>query len=266
MIAEVGSICRRRVAPVFDALLDRDATGADWLEGLLKLPQRYDGTTAEPVQSPGMLVEHRWEGARGGGEMRLDPPVELLRWLIEHPPAALGNLPASPGEPSDTYRRRQELAAGDPAARDDALQALAASSGHRRGWFVFEGPTSVDVYLATPNVIAVIEGKRTEASPTTKTEWMPVRHQLLRNIDAALEIAGERRVVGAFIIGATRDPAVPAEWQTATDATISPSALLESLPHRSEDERQQIADGYLGVTTWGAVVDALRLQADLLDD
>jgi hypothetical protein len=255
---------KTRVVPIFDALVEMDPTGHAWLERLLRLPQRFDGSRAELPIDPGGLSERCWDGKSGGGEKRLDPPTPLLRWLIEHPPMSLSQL--SPNDLSDTAKWRRRLAAGDDEARQKALHLLDAQTGRRRGWHIFEGPTSVDVYLATPTLIAVIEGKRTERTPTTSTEWMPVRHQLLRNLDGALEIANGRRVVGAFIVGATRQPTVPEEWQTMTDATISPAALAGSLPHRTAAERTQVADGYLGATTWGAVVQEFALPESLLDD
>ena len=144
---------------------------------------------------------------------------------------------------------------------------LASEEIPPRAWYVFEGPTSVDVFLTTDELIVVLEGKRTEPGPTTRTQWMAVRHQLLRNMDVALDLPGKRRVVGAFIVEAERGLVeVPPNWQKMTDLTISPAALTKSLPHRSEAERARIAAGYLGATTWAAVVREFELPESLIAD
>ena len=70
-----------------------------------------------------------------------------------------------------------------PSPRRSA--ALGKETVPPRAWYVFEGQTSVDAYLCTSRYVVLVEGKRTESGPTTHTSWMEVRHQVLRNIDAA---------------------------------------------------------------------------------
>ena len=106
----------------------------------------------------------------------------------------------------------------------------------------------------TPDALVVIEGKRTETGPTTSTTWMPVRHQMLRHMDAAWEVRGDRRVYGLFIVEAMRGSnTVPAHWVQAAEDTLAPAAVSGSLPHRSPAEREGIVQGFLGGTTWQAV-------------
>jgi hypothetical protein len=107
--------------------------------------------------------------------------------------------------------------------------------------------------------IILIEGKRTESSPTTHTSWMPVRHQMLRNIDAAWDSG--KTVVGFFIIEG-RNPSpldVPLDWQAAARATVSSDTLVESLPHREDDAREAIAAAFRGITTWQRVCQELSV-------
>jgi hypothetical protein len=52
--------------------------------------------------------------------------------------------------------------------------------------------------------VILIEGKYTERGPTKRTSWMPVRHQMLRNIDDAWDRSNGRRVVGFFLIEGLR--------------------------------------------------------------
>jgi hypothetical protein len=127
---------------------------------------------------------------------------------------------------------------------------------------MFEGPTSVDAYLETPELIVLVEGKRTERGPTTHTTYMSIRHQILRNLDAAWDMRGRRAVVAMFIVEGKGDGGeVPNNWQEFATATTSADALAGSLPHRGCEERAAIADGFLGVTTWQAVCRELRQRS-----
>jgi hypothetical protein len=269
-----------RVKPVFDELYLRDSGGQSWLETLLGLPERFDGTSAPKVGAPGLLTARNWsevpaEHGMPGGERRLKPPRSLLKWLVQHPDLLTDQLdelyrravPAE-GEAGPAWVKRKLFLEGrDQDLEAEALEALSGSAPLPRGaWFVFEGPTSVDCYLETDRVVVTIEGKRTERRPTTTTEWLATRHQMLRNLDSALEIAAGRRVLAFFIVEGDAQGRVPDAWREWTDATISEHALDESLPHRSGDQRALLADGYLGATSWQLICDALALPRTLLID
>jgi hypothetical protein len=132
-------------------------------------------------------------------------------------------------------------------------------------WHVFEGPTQPDVYIQTPDLILVIEGKRTERGPTVKTTWMPGRHQMLRHMDCAWEIAGRRKVLGFFIVeGENEDGEVPEKWIDFSRQTIAPESIASSLPHRGPEEQQAIASCFIGVTTWQNVCSEFGLDWDAL--
>jgi len=135
-----------------------------------------------------------------------------------------------------------------------------------RGWHVFEGPTAPDAYIATSNVVVVIEGKRTEAGPTTETTWMSGRHQIWRHIDAAWEARGTRQVFGFFVVEGDASGELPDAWREFSLATISESAITTSLPHRTPEEQAAIRRCFLGVTTWQRVVDAFGLPQSVLID
>lgn len=51
---------------------------------------------------------------------------------------------------------------------------LLRSAGTGRGWHVLEGPTYPDVFVETRDALVVVEGKRTEAGPTTSTSGLRV--------------------------------------------------------------------------------------------
>lgn len=242
---------RTRVAPVFNHLYCRDTSGRTWLPGLLAL------VGAEcPTLPPRDLVKARW----WPHEAALPAPSGLLHWLLEHcahpaTEAALGS--------GVTRTKRTALLNRDPVVVAEARAALQTRPASKT-WYTLEGPSQPDVYIETAELIVVIEGKRTEPGPTTPTWWMPVRHQMLRHIDAAWDTRGTRTVVGLMIVeGAAGDANVPLPWRDYRRSLENSSALRESLPHRSDVERQAILNAFAGVTTWGAVVRALGVPPEV---
>lgn len=244
---------KTRVVPVFDQLWKRDPTGRSWLPRLLSLPAH--GTASTAPANVGVLRERNW----GPDERGLCPPVSLLSWLIRH----LEQPSGGQTEPID--RRRIDLMGRDPATIQQALSLLRAGASERK-WYVFEGVTFPDVFLATDDLVVVVDGKRTEAGPTTATKWMPVRHQMLRHLDCAYEIIGHRQLLGFFIVEGDPAGQVPQPWVDACKATTSSEVLQRSLPHRSEEERLAIANCFLGATTWQRVCSELGLAYESLPD
>jgi hypothetical protein len=147
-----------------------------------------------------------------------------------------------------------------------ALKSLQARRASPRAWYVLEGPSQPDVYLASDDAVIVVEGKRTETAPATSTHWMSVRHQMLRHLDGAWEHRQGREIYGLFIVEAEQGASVEASsaWQEAVESTVSQPVLNGSLPHRSSDERSQIASALLGVTTWQALCDEFQLPREVL--
>jgi hypothetical protein len=129
-----------------------------------------------------------------------------------------------------------------------------------KGWWIFEGPSYPDAYVVTPDLILVVEGKRTESEPTTTTTWMPERHQMWRHIDAAWEIRGRRQVAGILVVEADSGAKVPQKWLRSSHELLEGPALDGSFPHRSRGEVEAIASCFRGVTTWQAICDEFRLD------
>ena len=249
---------KTRVVPVFSCLRERDATGAHWLRRLLSLPWR-PGISGAPA-----LISRPGEIARFEFEARIDPPVSLLRWLIDN---RVDNPPTDFGSTSSSVReKRSRLFAGDLEIREEALGALSRGRYRQGDWYVFEGPTSVDAYIETRDLIILIEGKRTEAGPTTSTTWMKPREQMLRNIDPVWDGRGNRQVVAFYIVGADASPRLPSAWERAVRATVSDTTLRKSLPHRTASERAEMARGFLGATSWGRVCVEFGIDYDALPD
>jgi hypothetical protein len=247
---------RTRVVPVFDALMDRDPSGRTWLVPLLHLGSRSVGRL-EAVTPTALRAGHpRWWGKN---ERRLDPPKLLLRWLVGNACAPASD--ALWGGPA-TRAKRKRLVARDAVTIEQALHLLETSAASRR-WYVLEGQSQPDACLETDALLVVIEGKRTEREATAVTTWMRSRSQMLRHMDAAWDISDGKRVFGLMIVeghgGA--DAITPTDhWLTQANNQVLERTLTESLPHRSSAERSQLANGFLGVTTWQKVCAELGLS------
>jgi hypothetical protein len=235
---------KTRVVPVFEALL---AQPAGWLGRLLDLADCVPDTGRRWRGQNLSIQHHFWDE----NERALQPPRSLLEWLVANVKLDDGRLLQGSAE---TIAERQKLLERDPETVARAVAALRDGKAGR-AWYVLEGETYPDAFIETPDAIVVVEGKRTERGPTTTTTWMPGRHQMLRHLDAAWEIRGGRSVYGLFIVeGESGGSALPRVWQEACTTTISDEALRTSLPHRSDEERWRIASGFLGATTWQAIV------------
>jgi hypothetical protein len=251
---------KTRVAPAFNALKARESEDPQWVASLLDLAARADQPD-RPWRHQDLTVEaHYWEPNERG----LQPPVALLSWLIRNFAPVPGRLTAD----GDTMDRRRALAARDPDTIETALESL-RRGGTGKAWHLLEGPSYPDAFLVTRDALIVVEGKRTEAGPTTETYWMPGRHQIFRHLDAAWEIRGRRAVYGLFVVEADREihpTDVPSLWQSAADTTLSREAIDGSLPHRGAAEQREIAGAFVGVTTWQMIVEAFQLPPGTLLD
>jgi len=249
---------KTRVVPVFDQLYQLDASGRSWLRELLSLP--VGGNPVCLSSNCDLTIQDiGW----GKNEKKLQPPVSLLSWLIRHPQAPLfGGISKDPVK----ARKRSEWIAGSEEMIRGGL-ALLRNNPTGEDWHIFEGQSQPDVFIQTPDLMIVIEGKRTELKPTTSTKWMPGRHQMLRHIDCAWEIARRRKIVGFFVVeGEKIDGEVPECWMTYAKETIAPSAVASSLPHRGPEEQQGIVSCFAGVTTWQRVCMTLNLNWAMLPD
>jgi hypothetical protein len=239
---------RPRVKPVLDAI----SSAEEWLPRLLRLPK---GAGAVPPGLDHTVLSSAW----GDPEPRLPAPPSLLRWLVQ-------NLDVAPraGDASESARLRRLLLQRDAATIRRALAGLEQDCS-RGNWWVLEGPSYPDAVVETPDAIVVIEGKRTERAPTTRTQWMRVRHQMLRHMDCAWERRAGQRVLGLFVVEEENDR-LPPGWRTAAEDTVAAKVLAASLPHRTGEERARIAEGFLGIATWEAVCREFGLDTGRLPD
>jgi hypothetical protein len=244
---------RTRVAPVFNHLYCRDISGRTWLPQLLSLVG---------VRCPDMPAHALVKASWWPREAALPAPLGLLRWLTEN-----CARPSAPLSGSRTTRARRLALLNRDAETIAAAQAALSTPPVSKAWYVLEGPSQPDVYLETKDLMVVIEGKRTEPAPTTSTWWMPVRHQMLRHIDAAWDTRASRRVVGLMIVeGDNGGSEVPSPWREYRGSLEDSPELHASLPHRSPEERADILRAFAGVTTWQAVAATLDVPKQVFID
>jgi hypothetical protein len=234
-----------RVAPVFDALMDRDPTGQLWLSRLLRLGSRSSGRIDKGSVGPLLPGHPRWWGTN---ERRLAPPKARLQGLIRNLSAPSNDK--NWGKDPSTRAKRMRLVARDPQTMDEGLRLLGEHPASRKVWYVLEGESQPDAYLETETLIVVVEGKRTEPRATDYTTWTPSnRSQMLRHMDAAWEMRSGRLAFGLMIV----EGPLSEYWRRQAEVEVLDSTLCGSLSHRTSTERNQIADGFLGITTWQAV-------------
>ncbi len=249
---------KTRVVPIFDCLYKNDKTGLSWLSKLLSLPKGEHQLNL-PLDVNLKIQDIGW----GDNEKKLVPPVSLLSWLIRNPrKPSSGVLSSNPLK----AKKREALINGAEECIIEGLKLL-RNNPNGETWHIFEGETQPDVFIKTPDVLIVIEGKRTEREPTTSTKWMLVRHQMLRHIDCAFEIAGGKKVIGFFIVeGEGQSCDVPSQWIKYAKDTINSQVIQSSLPHRGPEEQKRIASSFIGVTTWQQVCKEFDIKWDTLPD
>lgn len=236
---------KTRVVPVFNRLYEMGINSNGILDYFFKIGSRLEFASI-PINLGDISSNHqRWWGSN---ERRFKPPKSLLEWLIYN---ITEDQVLKAGDREDVKSKRLALAKGDPTTINEALEGVQRGKLHRK-WYALEGFSAPDVFLVTEHVILVIEGKRTEKNCTTNTKWMSNRSQLLRHMDAATEIAGNRQVYGLLIVeGTEQNPNIPPQhWLEQTDYQVSSEMLQNSLPHRTAKQRQIIANNVLGVVTW----------------
>ena len=140
------------------------------------------------------------------------------------------------------------------AAQRQALNALEQKGAERAHgkWWSFEGTTSVDCYFETGKLILLIEGKRTEPL-STSVNWYPGRNQLVRNLEVAQELAGNKHFAVMVIAEEDIGP-------------LQQAVIDSSLPHFSPQERQSLMSHYLGCLTWRQVCAAVNIPYESLPD
>jgi hypothetical protein len=245
-----------RVRPFFEALFARDPSGGSWLPQLLRAAPHGAERLGELAGSPGWLVTPLAVRGANGRLACFDhpthPPRELLRWFIDHPDRL--RWTDIDGVSADAVRLRRALVLDEPAgsrarAQDRARELLVTRSGLSREWWRFEEPALLDCVLITPRIVVTVTGKRDDG-PCPSTPWYPQRTDLVRGLEAARQIASERRWASVLI----SDQALA----EGSDEALRRS-LPQAAPHLDDEQRGELREAYLGNLTWTGASAAVGL-------
>jgi hypothetical protein len=253
-----------RVQPLFDAAFALDPTGDRWLSALLKAMPRSSTVLGELVDEPGDLIQTllgphpSGKAPRACYEYDVAAPKSLLRWFVEHPQHLTWPKGSDFGRGTEKWRRAllYDEAPGREAATAEALRLIEVRNPLTRGWWRFEGASSIDCVIGTDRLVICVEGKRTEPL-SSSTDWYPPRTQIVRNLEAARQIARGRRWA-SVVISADHLP----------DAGFKPVAasLDEAAPHLSDVGRGELQAAYLGNITWQQACTAIGVPFASLPD
>jgi hypothetical protein len=259
-----------RVQPFFELLFDRDlaptATEDDpsWISQLLDAaPQgrrALGGIVDDPGQMLGVLLgpHPAAKAPRACFEFDVAPSKSFLLWCVDHPEELTWPPGGNYGEEATRMRRAllRDTPPGRQAAQAAARVLVASRPPTTRGWWRFEGLSSIDCVIATDRLVVTVEGKRTEhLSPAT--HWYPKRTQLVRNLEAARELARGRRWATLLL---SEEPE-PAGTPDALAASVRDAA-----PHLDPAQREQLEAAYLGNLTWTDACAATGVDFDALPD
>lgn len=246
-----------RVQPFFGALIARDPSGTAWLSKLLAATPKGAAVLGDLLNDPGTLLSPitslTGNGRLGCFEYPVTSPRDLLAWFVEHPDELV--WPKRQGFSAETRRLRRALIDDDPPGsrkevQEHARMLVATRPPGTRAWWRFEGTTMLDCAVITDRLVVTIEGKRTERlSPAT--EWYPKRSQLVRNLEAAKQLAHGRRWA-SLLISETH-------VIEATDSHLD-ATLPQGAPHLDVADRAQLHAAYLGNITWQLACDATGLE------
>jgi hypothetical protein len=246
-----------RVRPFFEALITRDH-GASWLGPLLKATPRGRSVFGDVLAAPGTLpptltAPRPKTGVRQCFEFRVAPPRGLLVWFVANPDELV--WPKGQTYSEEATRKRESLVLDKPAGTRAEVQAEAMGLAETRPttaheWWRFEGTSMIDCMLMTERLVLTVEGKRRE-STSAATDWYPKRSQLVRNLEAAKQLAAGR-AWGSLLMSETP---IAAGSDAGLDAVMDDSA-----PHLTPAERRELHAHCLGNVTWQAACVAVGIE------
>jgi len=247
-----------RVQPFFERALGLDTP---WLASLLAAAPAGRRALGDLVDEPGemlpaLLAPHKQEKAsRACFEFEVLPDKRFLRWCVLSPDRL--TWPAvTYGD--DTTLMRRALLFDEPPGRatvqPEAVRLIAELPASTRAWWRFEGSSWIDCLIGTDRLVITIEGKRTEPL-SVATHWYPTRSQLVRNLEAARQLA-KGRAWGTLLISETPVVGGKPDELAAT--------LDDAAPHLDDAERAQLQNAYLGNITWRNACAAIGVPFDEL--
>lgn len=181
------------------------------------------------------------------------PPRGLVAWYIDHP-AALTWVESDELTREATRLRRALIEDAPPGAREKAQQRarelLGVRSPFAREWWRFEDATRLECALLTDRLVITVAARGDEAARPA-SPWYPARSELVRVVEAARELAGDR-AWASLSLSESRTPSATRERLRA--------GLTHGAPHLDSAERAELAEAYLGQLTWAQARRAVGLD------
>ncbi len=250
-----------RAQPFFTRLLTQDASGRSWLSALLAASPHGAQRLGELVEAPGWLVTPLAVRTVNGRLACFDFPVapsrELLAWFIDHPSELV--WPDHSELSRETTILRRALLRDDPPgsqerAQERARDLLAARPPLSQDWWRFEGTAKPDCVLITDRLVITVAGKRTEPLAPA-TDWYPARSELVRTMEAARELAQDKRWASLLL--------TDAPLAEGSDEHLG-RALPQAAPHLDDAGREELRASYLGNITWREACAAVGIPFESL--
>lgn len=220
-----------RVHPFFELALQRSG----WIGGLLLAAPAGRQVLGDVLDDPGdmdaKLLEAHPDPAKAPRRMfefEVAPSKRFLRWLVRNPDEL--TWPEGQTYSSTTKKWREALLqdkhAGRPAAQDKALRPIEIESATTGGWWRFEGSSWIDAIISTDRLVVTVEGKRTEPL-SSSTHWYKARSQLVRNLEAARDLA-DGRAWGCLLLSENEIPQGTSEALAASLRRRRPTSTTKS--------------------------------------
>jgi hypothetical protein len=162
---------------------------------------------------------------------------------------------------------RQALLAGDKEVQIKTIFYLEKCfSLPKTSWWRFEGVTYVDCALLTNSAVIFVEGKWTEIGASKEVLWYDKRNQVLRNLDCAANYTEQKGLQHYFVIMVVEKDLVEQDpvRRKEIEEVMSPKIIEGSLPHLTDEERNEVLSHYLGTTSWEEIVEHFGLEKEVI--
>jgi hypothetical protein len=199
------------------------------------------------------LIEIRY----GYNEKKIPPSKTLLIWMLQNlnDLNKLANYGVDNID-SETYKNRKLLFSGNAKVLDEAINRIQTHNEHpQRGWFIFEGNSSPDIFIETNDSIFVGEAKRTEKDITTKTKWLSQRDQLIRHIDSLLD---QRKKIYSFYI-LEKDEYLKGYYKERMELYSKKDYFKLNLRHRDDEITERAYNSFIGFVFWEDIADYFNI-------
>jgi hypothetical protein len=245
------------VETFFTTLIGRDQSGRSWLPPLLAATPRGRALLGDLADEPGSLDAPLAVTGASGRLACFDypatPPRGLLQWYVDHPEEL--SWPGGTELSGAAARLRRALLLDEPPgsqakAQDRARELIAAAPSRTPEWWKFEDMATLDCVLSTHRLVVTIVAKRRDALAPA-SEWYPARSELVRALEAAKQIAADRRWTTLLL----SDQPLAHGTDDYLERTLAVAA-----PHLSDGERAELHAAYLGNMTWEQACEAVGFE------